>query len=146
MNADDFNPKQVLLEVERMHKSRNCACCQSLPPVFLSGQQIRLRDARDAAVSEWNDLLKKIQELKERQGRVGIAVDLLNREFRKIWRHQAGITKKAGMPTVGHHFENLLQKVAQNQTVFDEQCFLKHYQPLVEPISPMQGFHRSIVD
>ena len=134
MNADDLNPKQVLMELERSHKLCNCHGCQSLPPGFLSGQQIKLRDARNAAVSEWNDLVEKIQELQERQERVGIAVDLLNREFQRICRHQAGITKKAAMPTVGHHFENLLQNVAQCQALFDEQCFIKHHQQRVKAI------------
>jgi hypothetical protein len=127
MNADNFNPKRMLLELERTHTHCNCGECQLLPPVFLSGQQIRLRDARNAARREWDDLTRRILELEERQKRVGIAFDLLDREFQKIPRYQTGMIKKAAMPTAGRHFERLVQKVAQAQAVFDEECFIRRF-------------------
>ncbi len=128
MNADDFNPKRMLMELERASSRCYCPDCQL--PVFLSGQQIQLRDARNAACREWNDLTEKIQELEERQKRMGIAFDLLDREFQKIPRFQNGKTKKAAMPTAGRHFERLMQKVAQAQALFDEECFIKHFREI----------------
>lgn len=128
MNADDLNPKQVLLELERTHNFCDCRECQLLPAIFLSGQQIQLRDARNAARVEWHKLEEKIQELQERRERVSIAFEMLDKEFQKIPRYQSGKIKKAAMPTAGRHFENLMQKVAQVQALFDEECFIKRYQ------------------
>jgi len=127
MNADDFDPKRVLLELERTHTHCNCGECQLLPPFFLSGQQIRLRDARNAALCDWDDLTKRIRELNVRQERVVIAFDLLDTEFHKILRYQTGKIKKAAMPTAGSHFERLMRKVAQAQAVFDEECFIRRF-------------------